>query len=300
MADTPASAETPGQPAPEEPAAQPPPEEPTAQPAPQGDERTPTHTVYLHNLDYKVTYDDLVHFCQRYGTVKDIWYPLSRQGMAFCTFYDIRAAIRCVKEGNGRPIRRRNVKTNFAFKPPAHSKRDPKAICSTILVKCEEKESPLPLERIKTTMKAFGEIRSAEERAPGEYVLKFYDLQEAAKCAEAGRVHLKGVNLTMEMLPEEDLGDENVAPRPPRENDRRDRRDSRRHEDDRPRRYDDPPSDRWAGWPPQYPMTYWYPYPAHPYPMQPGYYHGYGDQAPPPPPPPAPPEVSHYAGKYMQ
>lgn len=210
---------------------------------PATEERTPTHTVYLHNLEYRVTEEDLIQFCRRYGDVKDVWYPLSRPGMAFCTFYDIRSAIRCVQEGNGRSFRHRTVKINFAFRPPAHSKRDPRDVCSTILVKSEKDDTGLTLDRIKTTLSVFGEVRSAEQRAPGEYVIKFFNLTAATKCAEAAKVNIKGETITMEMLPEADLGDEHVPRTTERHESRRyegspDR--DRRGYDDRDRRaYDD-------------------------------------------------------------
>lgn len=286
------------------------------------EERTPVHTIYLHNLDFNVIYNDIYKFCENYGRIKDIWYPLTRPGMAFCTFFDIRSAIECVKSGSGKPIRGRGVKINFAFKPPSHSRRDPREVCSTILLRSDKEVSCLSLEQLKGAMSAFGEIRAAEQRSANEFIMKYYDLRNAQKCVTQESVNLKGENLSMEMLPDEDLGDEMIPV--PGQKERRQQQDDRRRDygyrDDRMgRRMDDryhrdsrdpypygypgyPPYGAYPGYPPAYP-GYGYPpsgYPGYP----PGYpYPGGappmpptghsvpppGPSVPPPPPPPPPP-----------
>jgi RNA recognition motif-containing protein len=179
--------------------------------------RTPIHTIFLHNLDFNVTYDEVYRFCERYGPIKVMFYPLTKPGMALCTYFDLRDAERAVKEGMSRPIRSRPVKTNFGFKPPPHAKRNLKEICSTILARSTAEASRISFAEMKSALGAFGEIRSAEERPEG-IVLKFYDLRAAEKCDQEKWVTIKGEKVTLEYLETEDLGDEMIelaVPPPP-------------------------------------------------------------------------------------
>jgi RNA recognition motif-containing protein len=91
------------------------------------DQRRPCHTIFLHNLDFNVTCDDIYHLGKKYGVVKGKFYPPTNAGMTLCMYFDLRDAKRAVKEGMMRPIRGRPVKTNFGCHRP-HAKRDPKDI----------------------------------------------------------------------------------------------------------------------------------------------------------------------------
>jgi hypothetical protein len=136
--------------------------------------------------------------------------------MALCTYFDIRDAERAVRNGMSARLRGRPVRTNFGYKPPAHCKRNLKEIASTILCQSSKSPSEISLEQIKTAMAVFGEIRAAEQRDAGSFVVKYYDLRDAQRCSETGMVTLKGEKVKLELLEQEDLGDEAVEP-PPRQ-----------------------------------------------------------------------------------
>jgi hypothetical protein len=176
--------------------------------------RTPIHTIFLHNLDFDVSYNEVYRFCERYGPIKVMFYPLTKPGMALCTYFDLRDAERAVKEGMSRLIRGRPVKTNFGFKPPPHAKRNLKEICSAILARSSVEPSRISFAEMKRALGAFGDIRSAEERPEG-VVVKFYDLRAAEKCDKEKWVTIKGEKVTLEYLETEDLGDEMMEPAPP-------------------------------------------------------------------------------------
>ena len=163
------------------------------------DQRMKVHTIFMYNLNYDLTHDQLLRFCKQYGDISQLIFPLVRKGMGFCTYYDLRSAERAVKEMCEQELNGRPVKTNFAFRPPAHSKRDLKELCSTILVKSSKGEdSAITFDQIKEAMSSFGELRDAEEVYDDSFDKKPPKLDENA-------------NKTPESNPENQKSDESNA-----------------------------------------------------------------------------------------
>ena len=216
------------------------------------DQRMKIHTIFMFNLAFNLTHDQLLRFCKQYGDISQLIYPLVKPGMAFCTYYDLRSAEKAVKEMYGQKLNGRAVKTNFAYKPPPHSRRDPKELCSTILVKSSKgTESSITFDEIKEVMSAFGELRDSEEvfddtkigngksaesnsekkddntnndnnedqssKVPiqGQWIVKYYDLRDAQKCVETGMVQYRDEELNLEFILDDDMGDEVTDPPPP-------------------------------------------------------------------------------------
>jgi RNA recognition motif-containing protein len=176
--------------------------------------RTPVHTIFICNLDFRVTYDEIYRFCERFGPIKAMFYPLTKPGMALCTYFDLRDAERAVKEGMGCQVHGRSVKTNFGFKPPAHANRNLKEICACILARSTSVPSKISFPEMRKVLAAFGDVRTAEQREEG-VVVKFYDLRAAEKCDQEKWVTIKGEKVTLAYLETEDLGDEMESPAPP-------------------------------------------------------------------------------------
>ncbi|OHT11355.1 hypothetical protein TRFO_19241 [Tritrichomonas foetus] len=296
----------PGYPPPYPPHAPPPPPHPKKNHVP-SEQRTKVHTIFMFNLQFNLKPEELEEFCSRFGDVSELNYPLTKQGMAFCTYYDLRDAERAVKDMTGQDLKGRPVKTNFAFKPPQHSKRDLKKICANVIATSEKGEkSELTMDEIKDAIGAFGDIREIEESGPGAFLVKFYDIRHAKSCEEAKSVQIREETVNFEYALEVDLGDEVTDPPPPPpprhsrhpKSDRGDRDERRgdRHERGRGDRHDRSSGGGYFGHggpsrhgsrhlggppPPPQPYPYPYPYPQQPYPPMMG-----GQPGVPPPPPP--------------
>ncbi|KAK8891455.1 hypothetical protein M9Y10_028664 [Tritrichomonas musculus] len=109
----------------------------------ESDKRKKVHTIFMYNLSYKLTNEKLNEFCSKYGEVSEIIYPLTKLGMGFVTYYDIRDAEKAVKEMNGIELNGRILHTNFAYRPPAHSKRKPEDICANVFANIESVQNKL-------------------------------------------------------------------------------------------------------------------------------------------------------------
>ncbi|KAH0785515.1 polyadenylate-binding protein, cytoplasmic and nuclear [Histomonas meleagridis] len=173
------------------------------------DNKEPIHTVFFFNIPYNVTYDEFSQYASKYGEISNI-YSIFERGMAFVTYYDIRDAINAVKNPYEK-IHDRIIKTSFAFKPPAHSKRDPHSACSTVHVKSLESISNVLIDDVKESIAQFGEIRDSTVRGTGDFVVKFYNLKSAKAAVEKGSIDVKGETLSIEFLPEADEGDDPSA-----------------------------------------------------------------------------------------
>lgn len=232
------------------------------------DNKDPIHTIFLHNILFDLRPEELEEFAKSYGEYVNIYSLVSKKGIAFITYFDIRDAIRAVTEGNERLLGGRPVLTAYAYKPPSHSKRDPRDSCSTLLVKSGTAESKLDVDSVRNAFSSCGEMRGAETRhAPGEFVVKFFNIKAARTAVDMGTIEIKGEKCMISYLPDDDEGEENPQSTPPHKEHRQ------------------PPPPPPPSYPPSYPMAY---------PPQAGVY-------PPPPPmytPPPAPQAQPY-GQYM-
>ena len=180
------------------------------------DQRMKVHTIFMFNLTFSLKYDDLYNFCAKFGEVLELIYPLTKPGMAFCTYYDLRAAVKAVNEMLGQDLNGRPVKTNFAYKPPAHSKRNLKEICANITAQSDkEGSSSLDPGAVKDALQQFGDIRSCESKGNGAFLVKYFDIRDARKCQEKKEIEIAGEKVKFDFALNVDLGDDGGEPGPP-------------------------------------------------------------------------------------
>lgn len=174
----------------------------------------PIHTVFFHNIYYNTSLEDFKNYAAQFGEISNVFTKFAK-GIAFVTYYDIRSAEKAVKSEYGK-INGREVKTSFAYRPPAHSKRDPCESCSTVQVKIESDISKVNLEDVQDELQKFGEIREAKNCDDSkEFIIKFFDLRSAKQAVQKDGLDIKGETARIEYLPEEDEGDDPADHPPP-------------------------------------------------------------------------------------
>ncbi|OHT11190.1 hypothetical protein TRFO_01117 [Tritrichomonas foetus] len=256
----------------------------------------PIHTVFLFNIDFQTTVDQLKEFASEFGEIQLFYQPPKKKGMVFITFYDIRNAIRMVDEGFGRVINGNAIKTAYAYQPPKYSKRDPRDICSSTFFDSTSSDSNLTVDDIKLAAAEFGEVKMVEFKEDSKkFDVVYYDLRAAKAACEKKEISIKNELVKIEYNLDEGIGEAPVLnetslakkeKRSDREsrsgsrsdsrsrdrsdrNDRNDRSEKRRSDSKRNRSPEPQNSSS------QYPYPYPYPYPyQYPYGMQ---YPGFTD-----------------------
>jgi hypothetical protein len=187
-------------------------------------------------------------FASDFGEISNV-FPRFERGMAFVSYYDIRDAERAVTEGHGQHLNHRMVKTSFAFRPPAHSGRNPRETCSTVYIKSKIENPPVTTDQVRSAIERLGEVRGFETIGPGEFIVRFFNLRAARRVVEPGVIEIRNEEFAVDLRPEEEGGED------PQNHDANQR--------DRPQPSAPDPAM------PTYP--YPYPYPIYGMPFPPGY-----------------------------
>ena len=264
----------------------------------------PIHTVFLFNINFKTSMDDLKKFASEFGEFQMIYQPPRKKGMLFITYFDIRNAIRMVDEGSGRVIDGNSIKTAYAYKPPKYANRDSKDICASLFFNSNSgANSSLTNCDMTQAASQFGEIKSINSRDNGKFDVVYYDLRAAKAAYDKKEIVVNGETLKIGYNLSDGIGETPVL-REPQSKDRDEHGSSRHHEksekhhskadkyhkDSKKHKSSSKREQATSQYQPPYGYPYYYPYP---YPVMPNA--GVDNQqayqnpnliAPIPPPPP--------------
>lgn len=171
---------------------------------------TPIHTVFLRNLNFDITKEELESIASEFGEVAAVYSRASKRGIAFITFYDLRDAQKAVNQLENRNVHGRELHTSYAYSPPDHAKRDLSQNCSTITVTVpiteEDENIDIKLNQIEAEFSQFGEIRLAENgKNNNQFIIRYYDLRGARKAVEnSGNIEINSKKLTIALNLEDD------------------------------------------------------------------------------------------------
>ena len=141
----------------------------------------PVHTVFFFNINYKERSDFFRKFAEKYGEVASI-YSVSKKGIHFVTYYDIRDAKKAVEEAPFQVLDGRPVKANFAFRP-GYVKENSVVLCSAVQFTPQDSKEYTE-EQIINAFGQFGEIRQIRKE-DSRYVIKYFDMRSTKKAIES-------------------------------------------------------------------------------------------------------------------
>ena len=78
-------------------------------------EKTYNHTVFLFNLLYSISENDVKEFIRKYGEIKNIFLNLEK-GQAYITYYDFRSSLKLIEESRFQSLGGRRIGARFANK----------------------------------------------------------------------------------------------------------------------------------------------------------------------------------------
>jgi len=156
-----------------------------------------SHTLFFRSIDYGANVDEFRHMVEAYGPISRYAPKISKRGLAFVTYDDIRDAIRALNELNDRPIKGRELKVVYATKP---NQEDGNLYTSIFDVIPETIPCSVPPEKIKNELARFGELRDFQSN-PGNrsFTVKYFKLSDA-KVALSSNIVIDGVNFKLDKI----------------------------------------------------------------------------------------------------
>jgi RNA recognition motif-containing protein len=125
------------------------------------------------------------------------------RGIAFVTYFDIRAAMTAVEKMQNFESHGRRPITGFAFHSPDANVLNARDLSLSILLRPASTAQRLPVDLVRRTLSQYGEIQALYGRPPNQFVVEFFDLRAARQViAESDRIVIRGVTFAAEPIVE--------------------------------------------------------------------------------------------------
>jgi len=213
----------------------------------------PNRTLFIRNVNYKTTEEDVRKVFEEYGTVTNMFSRIEKRGMVFVTFSDIRDAKKAKDALQNTEIGGRAIDVHYSLprsEDDSYAEQAQKNSQDTLFVSLREGQEDFSEEEAREYFSQFGDVKDVRS-SPGhtrQRFVEFYDVQECDKAIQAsnGASYKDGVLFVRSAHNRYDPGrrrkdsPERSAPGPRRDRDRGDRGGR----GDRGDRWDSRPYDR--------------------------------------------------------
>eukprot|EP00834_Sanchytrium_tribonematis_P003505 NODE_136_length_16465_cov_1.184957.p8 type:complete len:310 gc:universal NODE_136_length_16465_cov_1.184957:7940-7011(-) len=174
---------------------------------------TSVRTLFIRNIAYEVTEEDILDIFSKFGEIKRSFSLIKDRGIAFITFYDIRASERAFREINNTKIGKRTVEVHYST-PKGNTNQNH---CTT-----QDNQGTLFLtlsgniliEDIAQHFSTYGEVMDVRNLRDGHRnkFVEFYDSRDCVKAYQAikdTKLSLGDIEITCEIS--WDIGAKNLV-----------------------------------------------------------------------------------------
>lgn len=169
-----------------------------------------SNALFIKNLPYNLTYDEFLKIFGQFGEIASISLHIKDRGIAFLTYYDLRAAEAAKNKLQGFNVYGRFPAIDYSYKPPNYSKVDPREYSSLIKVKTIS-NSFLSKEDVQKNLSIYGEINEIKDFKENNskadhisFLVLFYDSRCAHKACAEGYLEINGIKCQCEVFVEND------------------------------------------------------------------------------------------------
>lgn len=141
----------------------------------------PSRTLFIRNIDYTVSGDELQKICEGFGQIKKFFPLIEKRGMTFVTYFDSRDAESARKELQDRKFNGRPVDVHYALPKDADAEQDENT--GTLFVTVRNASSPPENHEIRNFFAQWGEIREVRDckNSAFQKFVEYYDLRDSEK-----------------------------------------------------------------------------------------------------------------------
>jgi len=141
----------------------------------------PSRTLFIRNIDYSVSGDELQKICEAFGQIKKFFPLIEKRGMTFVTYFDSRDAERARKDLQDRKFNGRPVDVHYALPKDTDAEQDENT--GTLFVTVRNASSPPDNHEIRTFFEQWGQIREVRDckNSAFQKFVEYYDLRDSEK-----------------------------------------------------------------------------------------------------------------------
>lgn len=173
-----------------------------------------SNALFIKNLPYNLSSDEFLKIFKQFGEIASISLHIQNRGIAFVTYYDLRAAEAAKIGLQGFNVYGRFPAIDYSYKPPNYSKIDPREFSSLVKVNANTNSS-LSKEDVQKSFSKYGEISEINEFKENinnsdfksdhlSFLVLFYDSRCAHNACAEGFIEIKDIKCQCEVFVEKD------------------------------------------------------------------------------------------------
>lgn len=176
-----------------------------------------SNALFIKNLPYDLTPDEFNSIFSQFGEIATTFInTISKRGIAFVTYYDIRNAIKAVEGLKDFTAHGRKPQVNYSYKPPSYSGLDPRETCPRILLTPAHPAHRVSEDAVRQSLSKFGDINRVTETNQNQIYVEYFDFRSTKKVMNsANNIEIDGEKYIPEVSVEKDEGVVYIMPDSP-------------------------------------------------------------------------------------
>eukprot|EP00923_Selenidium_pygospionis_P027665 GHVN01049884.1.p1 GENE.GHVN01049884.1~~GHVN01049884.1.p1 ORF type:complete len:394 (+),score=41.21 GHVN01049884.1:3-1184(+) len=153
-------------------------------------EEYPCRVLFIRNIPYGTSEDEITAQLSVHGEIKEIGSSLSKRGIFFVTYFDLRAAIAAKRQSSDMRIDGRRVYISYSFsKMDQNRKQTCDEACDqgTLYLRFVDCNSAQTREAVSNLVSVHGDVKEIRKQKGKEnlFFIEFYDSRACAKALDA-------------------------------------------------------------------------------------------------------------------
>eukprot|EP00736_Rhodelphis_marinus_P002083 Rmarinus@m.1119 len=148
-------------------------------------EERPTRSLLIRNLDPGTSKWDIENIFSDFGDIQHLGLLADCCGLAFLSYFDVRAARKAVQRMSGALIQGSRIDVQYAF-PEEATDPNPQSISNVLVATCVGRKPVRPAD-IRKYFARFGDIREIRPstEGPQSYFIEYYDARQCSRARDA-------------------------------------------------------------------------------------------------------------------
>lgn len=140
----------------------------------------PTRTLFVRNISYDYSPDEIEQMFAKYGQIKKFFNLISKRGMAFITYYDLRHADKAKRELQDMKVNGRSIDIHYSLPKDEEKDQDEDPNNGTLFITIRNAIQPIGNTEVRKFFEALGDVREVRDcrNSPTQKFVEFWDLRD--------------------------------------------------------------------------------------------------------------------------
>eukprot|EP00029_Vermamoeba_vermiformis_P007110 TRINITY_DN297_c0_g1_i2.p1 TRINITY_DN297_c0_g1~~TRINITY_DN297_c0_g1_i2.p1 ORF type:complete len:388 (+),score=36.08 TRINITY_DN297_c0_g1_i2:98-1261(+) len=140
----------------------------------------PTRTLFVRNISYDYSPDEIEQMFAKYGKIKKFFNLISKRGMAFITYFDLRHADKAKRELQDYKVNGRSIDIHYSLPKDEEKDQEEDPNNGTLFITIRNATQPIGNTEVRKFFEGFGDVREVRDcrNSPTQKFVEFWDLRD--------------------------------------------------------------------------------------------------------------------------